>query len=45
VGYGLEGALNDSKVGRILDEYALPYYKNDDFDTGTLELYKSLLSR
>jgi uncharacterized protein len=25
VGYGIEGALNDAKAGRILDEYALPY--------------------
>lgn len=44
VGYGLEGALNDAKVGRYIDTYALDAYKADDFDAGTLELYKALLS-
>lgn len=28
VGYGLEGALPDSKVGRILDDHLVPYYDN-----------------
>lgn len=45
VGAGLEGALNDAKVGRIIDDYAVGYYGEDDFDTGTLELYKALLSQ
>lgn len=44
VARGLEGALNDGKIGRLLDEYAVPYYKKNDFDTGTLELYKGVLS-
>lgn len=44
VGYGLEGALPDGKVGRLIDERALDYYKNNDFDRGTLELYKGVLS-
>lgn len=44
VGPGLEGALNDAKVGRLLDTYALPYYSEDNFSTGTLELYNALLS-
>ena len=44
VGYGLEGALNDAKVGRLIDERALDYYKENDFDRGTLELYKGVLS-
>ena len=44
VGYGLEGALNDAKVGRYIDTYALAAYQADDFNTGTLELYKALLS-
>ena len=45
VGYGLEGALNDAKAGRLIDTYALDYYRGGDFDTGTLELYRALLSQ
>ncbi len=36
VGTGLEGPLNDGKTGRIQDEYMIPYFKNNDFDTGML---------
>ena len=32
VGRGLEGALNDAKVGRMIDTYALESYKAGDFD-------------
>lgn len=42
VGYGLEGALPDSKTGRILDNYAVPYFKNDDFSQGMLSVYKAV---
>jgi uncharacterized protein len=34
VGYGLEGVLNDAKVGRILDD-ALPAARQDDWDHAT----------
>lgn len=44
IGYGLEGALNDSKVGRFIDTYALPYLQQDDFDSGILNLYKAILN-
>lgn len=44
VGRGLEGALNDAKVGRMIDTYALDAYKRGDFDAGTRELYNALLS-
>lgn len=27
VGYGLEGALPDSKTGRIIDTYGIPYFR------------------
>ncbi|MEG2310637.1 MAG: TPM domain-containing protein [Clostridia bacterium] len=42
VGYGLEGALNDSKVGRILDDKALPYLKNNDYDNAVLNTIAEL---
>lgn len=43
VGRGLEGALNDGKVGRIIDEEAGTYLGKDDFSEGILALYKGLL--
>ena len=42
VGYGLEGALPDGKVGRILDEYAMPYMKQEEYDKGIINTYKVL---
>lgn len=42
VGYGLEGCLNDAKVGRILDDYAIPHLSNNDFSTGLIETYKAV---
>ena len=44
VGYGLEGILPDGKTGRILDEYGVPYFKDDKFETGLVEVYKSLFT-
>lgn len=43
VGYGLEGALPDGKTGRILDNYAVPYLKSDDFSTGLREAFSALI--
>lgn len=43
VGYGLEGAINDAKAGRMIDNRAMEYLKNDDFDTALLNLYKAVL--
>lgn len=43
-GYGLEGAINDSKAGRFLDEYAVPYFKSDNWDQGIKTLYSALVS-
>ncbi len=34
VGYGLEGALPDSKTGRIIDRYGMDFFKNDNFSEG-----------
>lgn len=44
VGYGLEGRLTDGKTGRILDNYAIPYFKENDFSKGLLETYKAISS-
>ena len=37
VGYGLEGALPDGKVGAILDTYVIPKFKTNDFDQGLID--------
>ncbi len=42
-GYGLEGAIPDSKSGRLIDNYAVPYLKDDNFDEGILNLYKAIV--
>ena len=34
VGYGLEGALNDAKTGRIQDQYIIPYLKENKWNDG-----------
>lgn len=35
-GYGVEGILPDGLVGRILDEYVVPYIKQSDYGMGLL---------
>ena len=42
VGYGLEGRLTDGKTGRILDNYAVPYLKDNDYSKGLSEAYKAI---
>ena len=42
VGYGLEGALPDGKVGRILDEYTVPYLRDGQPDQAIVQTYKVL---
>lgn len=37
VGYGLEGALPDGKVGAILDTYVVPKFKAGDFNQGMID--------
>ena len=34
VGYGLEGTLPDGLVGAVMDKYALPQFKKDDYARG-----------
>ncbi|WP_428908202.1 TPM domain-containing protein [Niallia sp. Krafla_26] len=42
VGYGLEGRLPDGKVGRILDDFAIPYLQNNEANLAIMETYKVL---
>ena len=44
VGYGLEGALPDGKVGAILDTYVIPRFKAGEFDEGVLAGVEALLA-
>lgn len=44
VGSGLEGALPDSKTGRILDTYGMDYFKNEDFSAGLCSVYNSIVN-
>ncbi len=44
VGYGLEGALPDSKTGKILDTYGVDRFKKNDFSTGLAAVYDSLVN-
>lgn len=34
VGYGLEEKLNDARIGRILDNYMIPYFREGDYYGG-----------
>lgn len=40
-GYGLEGALPDGKIGRIIDEVAYPYLKKEQPDMAILAAYQA----
>jgi len=42
VGYGLEGVLNDAKTGRILDKYAVPPLKVDNYDQAIIDTAKQI---
>lgn len=44
VGYGLEGALPDSKTGRIIDNYGLEYLRQNDFSAGLSEISKAIIN-
>lgn len=43
VGRGLEGEFNDAKCGRLMDMYAIPYFKENDFDTGIKSLFNAVI--
>lgn len=42
VGYGLEGAIPDGKAGLLMEKYAYPPLKSNDYDTAVVELYNAL---
>lgn len=42
VGYGLEGALPDSKTGRIIDNYGISYFSSDNFSAGLVNVYNAI---
>lgn len=44
VGYGLEGALPDSKTGRIIDIYGLNYFKQDEFAAGLKAVSEAVIN-
>ncbi len=44
VGYGLEGAITDARSGIILDNYAVPYFKNNNFSEGLAATYNALVN-
>lgn len=44
IGRGLEGFLTDSKCGRILDDYFVPYRESDEYTKATELTAKAVLS-
>ena len=44
-GYGLEGDLPDAICKRIQQRYMVPYFKNDDWNTGMVEGVKAVAQR
>lgn len=44
VGYGLEGALPDSKTGRIIDVYGINYFREDRFSEGLMAIGNAVIN-
>lgn len=44
IGEGLEGCLNDSKCGRILDNYFVPYREKNEYSEGTYKTIQAIVS-
>lgn len=43
-GYGLEEKLNDARVGRIIDNYMIPSFRQDDYYTGTKDAVQAMIN-
>lgn len=43
VGMGLEGKITDGKAGRILDDYVIPYFSDDDWNNGIRNGFNAIL--
>lgn len=43
VGKSMEAYINDSKAGRFIDQYAIPYLKEDKFNEGLISLQEALI--
>ena len=44
VGYGLEGALPDGKIGRIQDEYIIPYFNQNNWNEGIKNGFNAIIN-
>ena len=44
VGYGLEGRIPDGKAGRILDDQAIPYLKQNQPNQAVINTYEILVN-
>lgn len=42
-GYGLEEKLTDARCGRIMDEYMIPYFKQNDYYSGTKAAIEAMI--
>lgn len=43
VGDGMEGILNDAKVGRLIDTLAIPHLAENDYDSGIKALFDGIV--
>lgn len=44
VGYGLEAKLNDARIGRILDNQMIPYFREGDYYSGVKASVEAMIS-
>lgn len=44
VGYGLEGILPDARIGRVIDQAIIPYFKQQQISEGIFNGYQAVLN-